>query len=207
MRTSHIVNMDLVSGLNSDKDEISSENLARFVSKYLNAARVGKGAIEKWSAVNDFNEKPFSKCDSCQFKEKCHGTFGEVEGLGLYPLTEKAIWNLTQRVEEHFPRIFNPRIIQSELLYKTLNVYVNEIQRVKFPSEEFLNDFGGPTTIPTVKRSALRTQDEQKASRWVPFLEIYDGQELNKFAKELMSTLDIDLILTLTTLKSLNLLM
>ena len=89
-------------------------------------------------------------------QRKCHGTFGEVEGLGLYPLTEKAIWNLTQRVEDRFPRVFNPRIIQNEVLKKTLNVYANEIQRVKFPSEEFLDEFGGPTAIPLVQRSELR---------------------------------------------------
>src|SRR3546814_18517009 len=32
-----------------------------------------------------------SRCDDCSFREGCHQTFGEVEGIGLFPFTADSL--------------------------------------------------------------------------------------------------------------------
>ncbi len=193
MRTTHIVNMDIVSSSNNTKDGVSSQTLSKFVSGYLNAVRVGRGGIKEWHDNHDFTEKPISKCDSCDQREHCHVTFGEVDGVGLYPFTDRAIWNLSQRIDENFPDTMNPRVIQQQLLKPTLDEFHKEISETNFPSEEFLAKFGGPISLPVLERSKLQSLDKQKFARWVPFLEIYDGNgKVLNLSKDLMTTLNIE---------------
>lgn len=175
MRTTDIVNMDLVASTGTSDKTISKRSLSKFVSKYLNAARSGMSVITDWAAKNDFKEMPVSKCDACAKKEKCHAAFGEIDGIGLFPFTETAIWNLTQRTDDNFPNSFNPRIIQNNLLKPVLDNCSTEIRNFKYPSMNLLNQFGGPKSLPSVKRTELTNLDPHKADRWIPFLEIFDG--------------------------------
>lgn len=175
MRTTDIINMDLVSSAGTSDKSISKRSLSRFVSKYLNAARSGMSVITDWAVENDFKELPISKCDACAKKEKCHAAFGEVDGIGLFPFTETSIWNLTQRTDDNFPNSFNPRIIQNNVLKPILDNFSSEICNFNYPSMKLLNQFGGPKSLPSVKRTELTNLDPHKADRWISFLEIFDG--------------------------------
>lgn len=195
MRTTHIVNMNMVSNTSGRNGEVLSLTLSKFVSRYLNAVRTGRDAIEEWSKNNDFTAKTSTKCDTCGLRETCHAIFGEVDGVGLYPFTERAIWNLSQRVDDKFPQLMNPRIIQQHVLTPVLDEYHKEIEEGNFPSEELVNSkFGGVKYLPVVERSALRELDPQNAKRWIPFLEIYDGHGK-------VVSLDDDLMLALNIQK------
>lgn len=64
-----------------------SEQVA-FASRYLRAIRVGMQAIEQAASEDAVVN---NKCDSCPHRSDCHAAFGDIGGVGLYPLTAKAI--------------------------------------------------------------------------------------------------------------------
>ncbi len=71
-----------VSALENSQDQIS------FVARYLRALRAGINEIE--TAAHDHSEV-INRCKECEHRFDCHEIFGHVEGVGLYPLTGKAI--------------------------------------------------------------------------------------------------------------------
>src|SRR3546814_8353192 len=38
-----------------------------------------------------FRSPPPNRCDDCSVREGCHQTFGEVEGIGLFPFTADSL--------------------------------------------------------------------------------------------------------------------
>lgn len=65
----------------------SAEQIA-FAARYLRAVRAGLTDIDE--AARD-HRSITNRCLSCSHQEECHAAFGEVEGVGLYPLSAKAI--------------------------------------------------------------------------------------------------------------------
>ena len=195
IRTTHIVNMDLLS---EDSASGASKNeVAHFVSRYLNAARVGLDGIRAWSRDNDndFVAEPISKCETCEEREVCHNIFGSIDNVGLYPFTEDAIWNLSLRQIDDFPQKFNPRTIQRELIKPTLENFSEEIQASEFPSSLYLQRFGGSKSLSQLNKTKLKSIDDQASERWIPFLEIYDGSDqIVNLNSDLMNLFGIQLI-------------
>jgi hypothetical protein len=64
------------------------EEQVAFAARYLRAVRAGVAEIDR---AADENRNVANRCDPCQFKDECHGAFGHVSDVGLYPLSEKAI--------------------------------------------------------------------------------------------------------------------
>ena len=68
---------------------------ARFVAKYLAAARVGVGALTSWrhGLASNPNEPVPNACGTCPMDVRpgCHAAFGEVDGYGLYPFSGHAV--------------------------------------------------------------------------------------------------------------------
>ena len=195
IRTTHIVNMDLVS--DNTIAGVSKNEVAHFVSRYLNAARVGLDRITGWSKdnENDFTAEPISKCDTCEVKGECHSIFGSVNNVGLYPFTEEAIWNLSARTIDGFPQKFNPRTIQRALIKSTLENFSEEIRTAVFPSSLYLQRFGGSKSLSQLNKTKLKSIDDEASERWIPFLEIYDGSDqIVNLSSDLMRVLGIQLI-------------
>lgn len=174
MRTTHIVDMDRSAG-RVDGRSVTRESLCQFTVLYLNAARLGKDAIEQWSETAVPGETPKSKCDSCSHQTECHAVFGAVDGYGLYPFTKQSLWNAASRADASMPERLNPRVLQNDLLVEVLDNFGPEIATGKFPSYKLLEKLGGIAVLPSVEQRELQNRNPQNFQRWAAFLELYDG--------------------------------
>lgn len=70
-----------------------SENRAGFVARYLSAARAGSTKLKQWREDIRSNNAlpPPNPCKTCARVEPCLATFGEVDGVGLFPFTPDAV--------------------------------------------------------------------------------------------------------------------
>lgn len=59
-----------------------------FASRYLRAVRAGSAEVE---AAAREDSDVVNRCATCVHRPECHAAFGAFDGVGLYPLTEKAI--------------------------------------------------------------------------------------------------------------------
>ncbi|TNC74347.1 protein DpdH [Rubellimicrobium roseum] len=173
MRTTHIVDMDQSAG-RSEGQGVTPRALSEFAARYLNAARLGRERIGNWSEGAAPGEAAPSVCPNCPHVSTCHATFGEVDGYGLYPFTERALTNLASRVDRSMPASFNPRILQNDLLVEVLDNFAPDIEAGAYPSPRLLEKVGG-AKLPVSVESALQAKDAQAAPRWIAALEIYDG--------------------------------
>ena len=177
MRTTHIVDMDRSAGRASG-GEVTRATLSDFTSRYLNAVRLGRSGIDQWNDNADPGERPPSKCATCLHQVKCHSTFGESDGYGLYPFTATALWNAAIRVDSGMPSRLNPRILQNDLLAEVLDVYEPSIRTGTFPPYRFLEKLGGPKALNLAARGRLQALKPDVADRLIAFLELYDGTGL-----------------------------
>lgn len=115
-------------------------NLPRFTVGYLNAARVGPAALATWHAGEEATSLP-NACHDCPFREPCHGTFGEAEGRGLYPLNATALAQLYERHQSGTG--FNPRVLLTRILRPLLVQYREDLVGGTFPSPALHEAFGG----------------------------------------------------------------
>lgn len=123
------VDVDLDSGTADEQDMID------FVGRYLNAARVGKDALETATP-----QVP-NHCASCPFQAPCHEDFGASSGgYGLYPYNRPAIVQAVRACgERDGTRLnFNPRKVLSRAVRDVLNDNVDVIRDGLFPPAVFL---------------------------------------------------------------------
>lgn len=174
MRTTHIVDMDRSAGRVSGSS-VTHESLCQFTVRYLNAVRLGKDAIERWSETAVPGESAKSKCDGCSHQTECHAVFGVVDGYGLYPFTKTSLWNAASRADASMPERLNPRVLQNDLLVEVLDNFGTEITTGKFPPYKLLEKLGGIEMLPSVEQRELQNRNPQNFERWTAFLELYDG--------------------------------
>lgn len=174
MRTTHIVDMNRSAG-RAGGDSVSERSLAAFAARYLNAARLGTERIDRWSETAGPADAAPSKCNECTYRSKCHPTFGEVDGYGLYPFTERSLWIGAHRVDQSMPKSLNPRILQNNLLVEVLDTFAPTIEAGEYPPPRLLEKLGGVKQLTLASENALKSRDPGQAGRWVAFLELYDG--------------------------------
>ena len=174
MRTTHIVDMDRSAG-RAEGRSVTPASLSQFTVRYLNAVRLGRDGIRKWSETAAPGESPKSKCDACAHQSECHAVFGAVDGYGLYPFTIKSLWNSALRADGSTRERLNPRILQNDLLVEVLDNFGPEISTGKFPPFKLLEKLGGITAMPSVTQAELQNRNPQNFQRWAAFLELYDG--------------------------------
>jgi hypothetical protein len=151
--------------LNISNDELEEIDLTEFAVKYLNAVRYGQEALEEeWDS-----EGISSKCDACDFKDRCHRAFGEQEGMGLYPFNDTALRKMYEHVAT--PE-FNPRRLIQGVLKKTLLEAEDEIEQGEFPSASFHKGYleGTSSTVTPGDRRKLPDEDE---GRWEALLDLW----------------------------------
>jgi hypothetical protein len=169
--TPYVYNLDVQFNPKNMMDEAKS-----FVGRYLNAARVGRNALDAKRVGDDVQ----NACDDCAFKGTCHPAFGRsAEGYGLYPFNEPALRRAirARRAPGNDPDAFNPRIVIGEVVRNVLREHGPSIADGTFPDRRFEEQFPTPveeTPLPTGVRSILEDQlSSDEAARYSTFLEFW----------------------------------
>lgn len=113
--------------------------VAQLISRYLNAARLGRDALDAaYRAVPTRGWIP-NACDSCGFKNECHEAFGQVDGRGIYPFNHAAIKRTVAAVSD--VDYMDPRAILGSVVKGTLEQHHDSIEAGRFPSDAYLRQF------------------------------------------------------------------
>jgi hypothetical protein len=161
-RTTFLVDMDLN----------VPASLSRWTAGYLNALRIGDSTLKKLQN----SSKIQSHCTECTKKQSCFTAFGEVDGIGLYPFTEKAIKIMSQRSESSFAdETFNPRKYLRKVLDPVLYTHYQDLETGQFPSNELLKRIGGANLLTPVNRLEIEKKDPINYERRTTLLELWDG--------------------------------
>lgn len=173
-RTTHIIDMNRSAG-HADGQTPTPASVAAFSARYLNAVRLGRERIERWSEAAGPGDAAPSQCVHCPYVAACHATFGEVDGYGLYPFTERALWLGAERVDRAQTGRLNPRTIQNDLLVEVLDTFAPTIAAGEYPPLRLLDKLGGVRALPLAAETELKRKNPHAAGRWMALLEIYDG--------------------------------
>lgn len=171
-RMTWFIDMDRSSG--GASGGMSRPSLAGFAARYLNAIRVGLEPIQAWGGKTTEVPVP-NACERCEFRSDCHASFGSHEDVGLYPLTETALWNMAERADPRLGQEFNPRILQKDVLARVLADHGSAIAAGAFPPVELLDELGGGRRLSVLDQSAVRRQAPAAADRLLTAIELYDG--------------------------------
>lgn len=171
-RMTWFIDMDRSSG--GGKGGMSQSTLSAFAARYLNAIRLGLEPIQNWGA--SATDAPVPKaCDRCGFRGDCHTSFGAQDGIGLYPFTETALWNMAERVDQRLGQEFNPRILQKDVLARVLADHGLAVAEGAFPPAELLDELGGGRRLSVLDQSAIRRKAPAAADRLITTIELFDG--------------------------------
>lgn len=165
-RLSFIVN------LNVPSDKVSNEQKLAFVGAYLNAVRVGRGALEAHASGGQIP----NACASCPMQPECHPAFqatpvlGQKVGYGFYPLNANAVLHLIDLVS---PQEFNPRAVLRDALWHTLTTAQRALPLRQFPDAKFRQAFRRDRLIPLDTDTLMRKFPKDEAERMSSVLNLY----------------------------------
>ena len=178
-RTDFSVDLDVETV--GDQSLITQSDIQQLVARYLNSTRLSNQEIQEWLAYTDEETlQPVdpvpSACSECPHRHPCHAGFGQVEGMGLYPFTAKALERMHQRVNKG---VFNPRTLIKDVLRHTLEYHRSEFERGRFPSLMFLQHFG-ESSLSAMLIQDIKTKDTaENADRRRALLDLWtDGTQL-----------------------------
>lgn len=150
---------------------------ASFVGRYLNAARVGRKALE--TSVEHAGRVP-NLCEDCSFRDTCHDAFGaSQEGYGLYPFNEHALKRMIlARAHPDKPNSFNPRAVVGEVIRNVLVEHADAIEEGIFPGSRFREEYqetrlADYLLLSSSVRDALEEADPEDSERRITFLEFW----------------------------------
>jgi hypothetical protein len=74
-----------------------------FVTRYLSAVRAGLPALESWRGelAQSPDTPPPNACGGCARREQCFATFGDDDGVGLFPFTSHALDRFFEALKEN----------------------------------------------------------------------------------------------------------
>lgn len=147
-----------------------------FVGRYLNAARVGRDALEAAHVRSPQDAE--NACDGCDFRQGCHEAFGSsAEGHGIYPFNEAALRRAIRARPAHdSPSAFNPRAVIGEVVRNVLVEHAEALSGGTFPDARFGAEYPTPDTerpLSSTTRDMLETLDTRDPHRRVTFLEFW----------------------------------
>lgn len=150
-----------------DDEGVSAAEGATFVGRYLNAARIAPTQLEAlWAGRHD-DRWLASACDSCEFREACHESFGVTElGHGLYPFDKAALDHFVGALS---PDRFDPRRLVAGLANRFLLQAGRELSRSEFPSADLLGPFNeserSAPVLDPLELAELRAKHPSQADR------------------------------------------
>jgi hypothetical protein len=172
-RLTFVIDMDNPLGRGRD-----AFNLHGFVSRYMNAVRLGEAELKKKWEIEKEQGASFdigSACDECGHKVVCHAAFGQVDGFGLYPFTKKAIHVMAHRADEDADQKFNARKFQTGVLQPVTKLTA-ELGSGRFPSKSLLEEMGGLRTFPLDEQRTVKQQAPDDADRHLALITLWVGE-------------------------------
>lgn len=185
------VDVDLRLG-GGDKEQ--EDLLVDFVGRYLNAARVGKDALEASAPAVP------NACQRCPLgiegQERCNTTFGvsgsDGKQYGLYPYNRAAVVRAIEACAElHGDRVqFNPRKVLSRAIRDVLTSTIDVIRSGNFPQPSFLAEESagiGLATLPTHVREQIEEQyAPEEAGRLTTLLTFWGALNTQPINEEIL---------------------
>jgi len=165
----------------------TAESQVAFVANYLRAVRAGLPLLEDW-AKDDSQPIP-NVCTSCAYQPQCHGDFGDIQGVGLYPFTARAVVGMFARLEDPRNAMTHrtPRgIIQGILTPTLLNPHT--IEDGSFPSSKveisWLPEHSRRLTGPARQLLASQIQDQEVRERIERLITLWGDQTAIKSTRD-----------------------
>ena len=170
-RMNFVIRMDVRVG--EESSSFDEKSMVAFSAKYLNAARLDPVQLNSWATLPDEQRRQVpSACGDCPHRIPCHNTFGDIDGVGLYPFTENSVPNMLRRLDSRVDERFNPRILVKEVLAEVLGTYGGDLKNDRFPPIRLLNQMGGGK-LPPIVADALQRHDPENAERQRAVLELW----------------------------------
>lgn len=167
--TGYVYDLDLV----FSQEDNGTEQIASFVGRYLNAARVGHEELELFNGQHVPN-----RCEACPVKTQCHESFGHTEeGHGLYPFNRPALMRMVHSVAPaDRPWAFIPRTVLGNVVRPVLVEYSAEIAETSFPDPRFKERFRTvliDQPLTTAAAEVVNTHDHLDPDRHKQVLEFW----------------------------------
>jgi hypothetical protein len=144
----------------------SDDDVADFVSRYLNATRLGVPQLEEsyqdaaLPARTTGSWVP-SACDNCRHQPLCHESFGAVGNRGLYPFNRDALRALAAAI--FLQGRFDPRSLLGRVVHATLTAHAGDLNMLRFPSRAFEAGFPEAPPLPaTTQVQAAQFEDRDR---------------------------------------------
>ena len=168
-------------GENND-DKFAIEELIDFASRYLNAARYDLQSLDKWLAKRRGTEECKSYCltKKCPHINPCHEAFGEINGIGFYPLSPFAIERLYKqqlKINNAKP-LFNPRLLVSRVLNDFMNEAEHTIPEKNFPGIYYIEWYGLSSVGVAIQTALNNELGEELGRRFRTSIEIYSEEPI-----------------------------
>ncbi|MGY5309127.1 protein DpdH [Nocardia gipuzkoensis] len=188
----YVVDIELAA--NSAEDS----QLVDFVSRYLNAARIGKDELESSMRATS-TQSPPNACDGCAFREPCHEAFGKSDaGFGLYPYNRSAVERAVRACadvdREH--ALFNPRRVLARAVRDVLETAEGLLHKGEFPPGDLLADEARNARLPGLTFDVTAELQEQYPPDIVPrlktFLLFWGANGTRRPADTILATFGID---------------
>lgn len=123
-------------------DATATVDTLSFTARYMNAVRVGTRRID--AAFADGEDVP-NACSSCPVSETCRASFGEKNGISLFPFNEFALERAV-RSQQSETRGFVARDVLNRVLRPVLQDDREAIAQGRFPTSEFSTRFSSRAT-------------------------------------------------------------
>ncbi|RZS64544.1 hypothetical protein EV187_2931 [Agromyces ramosus] len=164
----YVVDVDL-----ADISSGTNRTAINFVGRYLNAARLGNAKLD------DAAPSIPNACESCEFIEQCHATFGRSDdGFGLYPYNESALRRAVAiTADPDRKSVFNPRRVLARMVRGVLTEQARSIEDGLFPSEDFLR----PERVRDSEQALSRRQSDLSLSELSEINERYVEPERTRY--------------------------
>ncbi|MET9218649.1 protein DpdH [Streptomyces sp. NPDC003300] len=157
------------------RDDRGESEITSFVGRYLNAARVGRDALEK-----EGERQIPNPCETCDLVSRCHEQFGvSSEGFGLYPFNSYAlVRTIHATAPRNDPYAFVPRTVLGSVIRPVLVDQANALTEGTFPDARFRTQF--PTAdidepLSTDVQEVVEAEDHLDADRRKIVLEFWGG--------------------------------
>ena len=173
-RTTFVVSLDRE--MSGEGAAVLPAEFQHFAARYLNAARLGEGVLERWydHRGQEQGAGPPNRCVTCEFASECHVAFGAQDGMGLYPFNADALGTMYARTDAQG---FSPRLLITGVLRPTLEKYGDDLAHGSFPPPALLNGLGG-SRISAADRDAITSRDPVHAPRREVLQEFWAGGRL-----------------------------